>query len=82
MSTYISLKLSTLTPTTLAAIIANLSQNAAHGDASHTTRQAIADAFAQLVVLWGYDDAIELLQEAGADPEEMFDIVAPPEVAA
>lgn len=82
MNAYISLKLSALTPTTLAAIIANLSQNAAQGDASHATRQAIADTFAQLVASWGYDDAIELLQDAGADPEELFDIVAPPEVTA
>lgn len=77
MSTYISLKLSTLTPTTLAAIIANVSQNIANGDNSYTNRNIIADAFAQLVALWGYDDALDLLRDAGADPETLFDIVAP-----
>ena len=78
MSTYISLKLNSLTPTTLAAIIANVSQNIASGDTSYTNRRTIADAFAALVGNAGYDDAIGLLQGAGADPETLFDIVAPP----
>lgn len=78
MGTYISLKLNSLTPTTLAAIIANVSQNIASGDTSYTNSRTIADAFAALVGNAGYDDAIGLLQGAGADPETLFDIVAPP----
>jgi hypothetical protein len=71
----VALNLAELTPTTLAAIIANLSQNLAEGttDAPDATRQAMDAAQAQLVALWGAEDALALLHEAGADPDIILD---------
>ena len=77
MSAYISLKLSSLTPTTLAAIIANVTQNIAAGDSSQNARMIVAGTFAALAANAGIDDALDLLREAGADPETLFDITAP-----
>lgn len=73
---YISLKLDTLAPATLAAIVANLSMNIAHGDETNNTALTMAAAFDQLVAIVGEDDAEAMLQEAGADPETLFEVVA------
>lgn len=78
MSTHISLKLNELRPTTLAEIIASMTQNIENGDTSYSTRAIIADTYAALVANCGVDDADQLLYKAGTDPDVLFDIIAPP----
>lgn len=69
--TTITLELSELTPTTLAAIVANLSQNIGEGTADDVlaTVNAMIDAEAALISIVGPEDALRLLQDAGADPD-------------
>ena len=71
---YISLKLGDLTPTTLAAIIANLSQNIGDGLTStpDTDRQHMEACLHQLDCLVGTNEQAELLIEYGADPDVAF----------
>lgn len=76
---YITLDLDSLTPATLAAIVANLSQIIAAGDympGPAGTGDTMTAAYHQLVAIVGDDDADEMLQEAGADPETLFEVVA------
>ena len=76
--TTITLSLNELTPTTLAAIVANLTQNYTCGSEACDTAKtavAIATAFAQLDSLVGYEAAEDFLKEAGAEPDALFDCV-------
>lgn len=64
---YISLKLSELKPSTLAAIIANLVENVENGvNGKHTNRLIIAETYSQLVAIVG-DEAAEMVNAADGD---------------
>lgn len=64
---YISLNLSELTPTTLAAIAVNLIENINSGvNTTHTNRLTIAKVFDQLSAIVG-DEAVDVIHEAGGD---------------
>lgn len=79
----ISLNLDELTPTTLAAIIANLSRNLSNGTTrqEYGTRIAMINAYDALIGNCGEQDAGDLLAEAGADPDELDEIDAAMEAA-
>ena len=73
----ITLDLGDLTPTTLAMIAANLSQNIGDGgDTSETTRQTMEACLHQLDCLVGPNEQVELLIEYGADPDVAFMVTA------
>lgn len=67
----ISLNLSELTPTTLAAIAANLIDNISNGvNTTHTNRLTIAKVFDQLSAIVG-DEAVDVIHEAGGDTDAL-----------
>lgn len=68
---YISLKLSELKPSTLAAIIANLVENVENGvNGKHTNRLIIAETYSQLVAIVG-DEADAMVGAAGGDTDAL-----------
>lgn len=68
---YISLKLSELKPSTLAAIIANLVENVENGvNGKHTNRLIIAETYSQLVAIVG-DEADAMVGGAGGDTDAL-----------
>ena len=68
---YISLTLDELTPKTLATIAANLSWNISEesNDTPETDRQHMIACVEQLEAIVGFEDSVEMLVEAGADPD-------------